>query len=76
MNGVKSFDDIVDQIDRMLSNRRLKLSLRRELERMRKDLLKMRDEARRSRQGSTAMWFIQIASLLARVSELLDRHRN
>ena len=72
---IRSIDRMIRQADDMLSNGRLKPSERRKLKEMRGELLETRDMAAKQRHKGTAAWVLHLFSFVARVAELLDRHR-
>lgn len=71
---VEEIDGIVVHLDAVLSKGRLKQSVRRDLERVRDELMVVRQAARSQGHLRAVGWVLQIVSLLARASEILNKH--
>ncbi|HEV7427837.1 MAG TPA: hypothetical protein VGQ46_15885 [Thermoanaerobaculia bacterium] len=76
MGVVEEIDSIVVNLDAVLSKRRLKQSVRRDLEKMRSELMVVRLAARSQGHLRAVGWILQIVSLLARASEILNKHHH
>lgn len=75
MKGViKSIDRMVQDLDQVLSNRRLKPSERRKLKKMREELGNVRLMVANNSRRNSGLWFLHFMSLLSKAAEMLDRH--
>lgn len=71
---IRSIDSIISQLDEVLSSGRLKPSERRKLKEMRGELCDTRELATKHGSKGTTVSVLHLASFIARVAELLDRH--
>jgi len=77
MKGImESIDRMQVHLDRVLSNGRLKQSLRRELLAMRDELAITRAQASKPIFINRAAWVMQLLAFLARVSELVEKYKH